>query len=82
MIDQGHIEKADSRSNKNSTDSHKSKKGELAIKLAFDSKVINKSMHKNKNQMPNIFSPIQLISEILKVNAQRKASFFKTIDLK
>ena len=39
-------------------------------------------IQKNKYQMPNIDSLIQLISQNLSVNAERYESFFTTIDLK
>ena len=55
------------------------KKGQ-SVKIALDSKILNKAIHKNKYQMPNIDSLIQLISQTLSITPQETA-YFTTLDL-
>ena len=45
-------------------------KKDQSIKIALDSKILNKAIHKNKYQMPNIISPIQTISQTLSTASQ------------
>ena len=54
-------------------------KKDQSIKLALVSKILNKPIHKNNYQMPNIDSLIQEISQTLSNAAQEKA-FFATLD--
>ena len=55
-------------------------KKDQSIKIALDSKILNKAIHKNKYQMPNIDSLIQTISETLSTAPQATA-YFTTLDL-
>ena len=55
-------------------------KKDQSIKIALDSKIMNKAIHKNKYQMPNIDSLIQTISQILSTATQETA-YFATLDL-
>ena len=59
-------------------------KRDQTIKLALDSKVLNKSIHKNKYQMPNIDTLMDSISQIITHYKTEKADkiYFSTIDLK
>ena len=50
-----------------------------SIKIALNSKNLNKAIHKNKNQMPNIDSLIQTISQTLS-NAPQETAHFTTLD--
>ena len=81
--DQGHIKKLQECSDKNFispiviTDQK-----DKSVKLAFDSKVLNKAIHKNKYQMPNIDSLIDSISQHINDSNQSDNVYFSTIDLK
>ena len=55
-------------------------KKDQSIKIALDSKNLNKAVHKNKYQMPNIDSLIQTISQTLSTASQETA-YFTTLDL-
>ena len=57
-------------------------KRDKTVKLAPDSKILNKSIHKNKNQMPNIDNLIDTIQQNLNTNASHEAAYFSTLDLK
>ena len=57
-------------------------KKDQTIKLALDSKVLNKSIHKNKYQMPNIDTLIESISQQISAPASQNITYFSTIDLK
>ena len=48
--------------------------------MALDSKILNKAIHKNKYQMPNIDSLIQTISQTLS-NSPHETAYFATLDL-
>ena len=52
------------------------------IKLALDSKVLNKAIHKNKYQMPDIDTLIESISQQSSAPAPQNTTYFSTIDLK
>ena len=52
------------------------------IKLALDSKVLNKAIHKKRYQMPNIDSLIESISQQIGAPASQSTTYFSTIDLK
>ena len=51
-----------------------------SIKIAIDSKILNKAIHKNKYQMPSIDSLIQTISQTLST-APQEPVYFTTLDL-
>ena len=55
-------------------------KNDQSIKIALDSKSLNKAIHKNKYQMPNINSLIQTILQTLSTAPQEPA-YFTTLDL-
>ena len=55
-------------------------KKDKSIKIALDSKILNKAIHKNKYQMPNIDSLIQTISQTLST-APQETAYFTTLDL-
>ena len=55
-------------------------KKDKSIKIALDSKILNKAIHKNKYQMPNIDSLIQTILQTLST-APQETAYFTTLDL-
>ena len=55
-------------------------KKDQSIKIALDSKILNKAVHKNKYQMPNIDALIQTISQTLST-APQETAYFTTLDL-
>ena len=59
-------------------------KRDQTIKLALDSKTLNKAIHKNKYQMPNIETLMDSISQIITNYKTQSAEqiYFSTIDLK
>ena len=52
------------------------------FKLALYSKILNKSIHKNKYQMPNIDNLIDTIQQNPNTNASDETAYFSTLDLK
>ena len=82
-LDQAGIEKIDSCLNKNFISSMAiTVKTEGSIELALDSKVVNKTILKNKYKKCNIDSLILLNSPSLIVNGEQNDSSSTTIDLK
>ena len=57
-------------------------KKDQTIKLALDSKVLNKSIHKNEYQMPNIDTLIESISQQISAPASQNTTYFSPLDLK
>ena len=57
-------------------------KKDQSIKLALDSKVLNKAIHKNKYQMPNIEMLIDTISQHLAHTQNGQQAYFTSLDLK
>ena len=57
-------------------------KKDQCIKLALDSKVLNKAIHKNKYQMPNIEMLIDTISQQFTDTQNGPQAYFTTLDLK
>ena len=55
-------------------------KRDQSIKMALDSKILKKAVHKIKYQMPNIDSLIQTISQRLST-APQESAYFTTLDL-
>ena len=55
-------------------------KKDQSTKIALDSTIQNKAIHKNKYQMPNIDSLIQTISQTLST-APQETAYFTTLDL-
>ena len=81
--DQGHIEKLQESSDKNFISPIViTVKKEKSVKLALDSKVLIKAIHKNKYQMSNIDSLIDSISQHINDSNQGDKIYFSTIDLK
>ena len=83
LSDQGHIEKLQKCSDKNfispiviTVKKHKS------VKLALDSKILKKAIHKNKYQMRNIDRLIDSITQHFNDSNQGDIVSFSTIDLK
>ena len=81
LINEGHIEKLTNCSDQffispivNTV------KKDQSIKIALESKVLNKAIHKNKYQMPNIDSLNQTISQTLPT-APQETAYFTTLDL-
>ena len=56
-------------------------KRDKTVKLALDSKILNKSIHKNKYQMPNIDNLIDTIQQNLNTNASQETAYFSALDL-
>ena len=57
-------------------------KKDQTIKLALDSKVINKAIHTNKYQMPNIDTLTESIFQQISTPAPQNTTYFSTSDLK
>ena len=57
-------------------------KKDKTVKLALDSKILNKSVHRNKYQMPNIDKLIDTIQQNLNTNASHETAYFSKSDLK
>ena len=82
LSEQGHIEKLQEGSDKIFISPIViTVKKDKFVKLALDSKILNKSIHKNKYQMPNIDSLIDSISQHINDSNQGKNVYLSTIDL-
>ena len=57
-------------------------KRDKTVKLALDLKILNKSIHKNKFQMPSIDNLIDTFQQNLNTNASHETAYFSTLDLK
>ena len=80
---QGHIEKLQESSDRNFISPIViTVTKDKSVKLALDSKVLNKTNHKNKYQFPNIDSLIGSISQHINDSNQGDNVHFSTIDLK
>ena len=83
LSEQGHIEKLQECSDKNFFSPIViTVKKDQSVKLALDSKVLNKAIHKNKHQMPIIDSFIDSISQHINDSNYGDNVYFSTIDLK
>ena len=83
LLDEKHIIKLNSCSDKNFISLIViTVKRDKTVKLALDSKILNKSIHKNKYQMPNIDNLIDTIQQNLNTSASRETAYFSTLDLK
>ena len=81
LLNEGHIEKLTNCSDQFFISSIViTVKKDQSIKIALDSKILNKAIHKNKYEMPNIDSLIQTISQTLSTAPQEMA-YFTTLDL-
>ena len=81
LSEQGHIEKLQECSDRNSPIVITVKKDQ-SVKIVLDSKVLNKAIHKNKYQMPNIDSLIDSTSQHINKSNHGDNVYFSTIDLK
>ena len=80
---EGHIEKLSSCSDEHFISPIViTEKKDQSIKLALDSKVLNKAIHKNNYQMPNIEMLIDTISQHLTNTRNAQQAYFTTLDLK
>ena len=83
LLDEKHIKKINSCSDKNFISPIViTIKRDIAVKLALDSKILNKSIHKTKYQMPNIDNLIDTIQQNLITTASQETAYFSTLDLK
>ena len=83
LSEQGHIEKLQECSDKNFISPIVIiVKKDQSLKLALDSKVLNKTIHKNRYQMPNIDSLIDSISQHINDSNHGDNVYFLAIDLK
>ena len=83
LSDQGHIEKLQECSDKNFIAPIViTVKKDKSVKLALDSKVLNKAIHKNRYQMPSIDTIIDSISQHINDSNPGDDVYFSTIDLK
>ena len=81
MLNEGHIEKLTNCSDQFFLSPIViTVKRDQSIKIALDSKILDKAIHKNKYQTPNIDSLIQTISQTLSTAPQETACF-TTLDL-
>ena len=81
LLNEGHIEKVNNCSDQFFISPIViTVKKDKSIKIALDSKILNKAIHKNKYQMPNIDSLIQTISQTLST-APQEIAYFTTLDL-
>ena len=83
IIDENHIIKLSSCSEKYFTSPIVvTVKKDQTIKLALESKILNKAFHKNKYQMPNIDTLIESISQQISALASQDTTYFSTLELK
>ena len=85
LLEEGHIEKLNNCSDQYFISPKVFKvKRDQTIKLALDSKILNKSIQKNKYQRPNIETLMDSISQIIRDYKTEPADniLFSTIDLK
>ena len=83
LLDEKHIIKLNSCSDKNFISPIViTVKRDKTVKLALDSKILNKSIHKNKYQMPNIDNLIDTIQQNLNTSASQETAYYSTLDLK
>ena len=83
LSEQGQIEKLQECSDKNFISPIViTVKKDRSVKLALDSKVLNKAIHKNKYQMPNIDSLIDSISQHINDSNHGDNVYFSNIGLK
>ena len=57
-------------------------KSDKTVKIALDSKILNKLIHKNKYQMLNNDNLIDTIQQISNTNASHETAYFSTLDFK
>ena len=83
LLDEKHIIKLNSCSDKNFISPIViTVKRDKTVKLASDSKILNKSIHKNKYQMPNFDNLIDTIQQNLNTSASQETAYYSTLDLK
>ena len=83
LLDEKHIIKLNSSSDKNFISPIViTVKKDKTVKLALDSKILNKSIHRNKYQMPNIDNLIDTIQQNLNTSTSKETAYYSTLDLK
>ena len=83
ILDENHIIKLNSCSDKNFISPIViTVKRDKTVKLALDSKILNKSIHKNGYQMSNIDNLIDTSQRNLNTTASQETAYFSTLDLK
>ena len=83
LLDENHIIKLNSCSDKNFISPIViTVKRDKTVKLALDFKILNKSIHKNKYQMPNIDNLTDTIQQNLNTSASQETAYYSTLDLK
>ena len=83
LLDEKHIRKLNSCSDKKFISPIViTVKIDKTVNLALDSRILNKSIHKNKYQMPNIENLIDTIQQNLKTSASQEAAYFSNLYLK
>ena len=83
LLDEKHIIKLNSCSGKNFISPIViTVKRDKTVKSALDSKILNKSIHKNKFQMPNIDNLIDTIQQNLNTSASQETAYYSTLYLK
>ena len=83
LLEEKHIIKLNSCSDKNFISPIViTVKRDKTVKLALDSKFLNKSIHKNKYQMPNVDNLIDTVQQNINTNASQETAYFSTLDLK
>ena len=83
LLDEKHIIKLNSCSDKNFISPIViTVKRDKTVKLALDSKILIKYIHKNKYQMPNIDNLIDTIQQNLDTTASQETTYISTLDLK
>ena len=82
LLDEKHIIKLNNSSEKNFISPIViTVKRDKTVKLALDSKILDKFIHKNKYQMPNIDNLIDRIQQNLNTSASQETAYFSTLDL-
>ena len=83
LLDENHIIKLNTCSDKNFISPIViTVKRDKTVKLALDSKILNKSIHKKKYQMPNTDNLIDTIQQNLNTSTSQETAYFSTLDLK
>ena len=83
LLDEKHIIKLNSCSDKNFISPIViTVKRDKTVNLALDSKILNKSIHKNKYQMPNFDNLIDTIQQNLNTSTSQETAYYSTLDLK
>ena len=83
LLDEKHIKKVNNCSDKNFISPIViTVKRDKTVQLALESKILNKSIQKNKYQMPNIDNLNDTIQQNLNTTASQETAYFSTLDLR